>query len=133
MIQELGLSESTVNFSPHGVEMVRGIQTTAHVFIDSEFSEKDIWQTYFKAYGEEPFIRMVKERSGIYRFPEPKLVAGTNFCDIGFEKDSRTGRLVVMSAIDNLMKGAAGQAIQCLNLMFEFPETAGLQALALHP
>jgi LysW-gamma-L-alpha-aminoadipyl-6-phosphate/LysW-L-glutamyl-5-phosphate reductase len=133
MIQELGLSESIVNFSPHGVEMVRGIQSTAHVLIDGEYSEKDVWQAYFKAYGEEPFIRLVKERSGIYRFPEPKLVAGTNFCDIGFEKDPRTGRLVVMSAIDNLMKGAAGQAVQCLNLMLGFPETTGLQALALHP
>ena len=133
MIQELGIPETAMNFSPHGVEMVRGIQATAHVFIDGEFSEKDIWQAYLNAYGREPFIRMVKERSGIYRFPEPKLVAGTNFCDIGFEKDPRTGRLVVMSAIDNLMKGAAGQAVQCFNLMCGFPEIAGLQALALHP
>jgi len=133
MIQELRLPDTAIHFSPHGVEMVRGIQTTAHVFIDDEFTEKDIWQAYLKAYGTEPFIRLVKERSGIYRFPEPKLVAGTNFCDIGFEKDPRTGRLIVMTAIDNLMKGAAGQAIQCFNLMCGFPEVAGLQMLALHP
>jgi len=133
MVQELGLAETSINFSPHGVEMVRGIQATAHVFIDGDFTEKDVWQVYLKAYRDEPFIRMVKERSGIYRFPEPKLVAGTNFCDIGFEKDSRTGRLVVMTAIDNLMKGAAGQAVQCFNLMCDFPEETGLQALALHP
>jgi len=133
MVQELGLAETSINFSPHGVEMVRGIQSTAHVFIDGDFSEKDVWQIYLKAYRDEPFIRMVKERSGIYRFPEPKLVAGTNFCDIGFEKDPRTGRLVVMTAIDNLMKGAAGQAVQCFNLMCDFPEETGLQALALHP
>lgn len=133
MVQELGLAETSINFSPHGVEMVRGIQSTAHVFIDGDFTEKDVWQVYLKAYRDEPFIRMVKERSGIYRFPEPKLVAGTNFCDIGFEKDPRTGRLVVMTAIDNLMKGAAGQAVQCFNLMCDFPEETGLQALALHP
>ncbi len=133
MVQELGLVETSINFSPHGVEMVRGIQSTAHVFIDGNFSEKDVWQVYLKAYRDEPFIRLIKERAGIYRFPEPKLVAGTNYCDIGFERDPLTGRLVVMAAIDNLMKGAAGQAVQCLNLMCDFPEDTGLQALALHP
>ena len=113
--------------------MVRGIQSTAHVFIDGNFSEKDVWQVYLKAYRDEPFMRIVKERAGIYRFPESKLVAGTNYCDIGFERDPLTGRLVVMTAIDNLMKGAAGQAVQCFNLMCDFPEDTGLQALALHP
>ena len=133
MVQELGLVETSINFSPHGVEMVRGIQSTAHVFIDGNFSEKDVWQVYLKAYRDEPFMRIVKERAGIYRFPESKLVAGTNYCDIGFERDPLTGRLVVMTAIDNLMKGAAGQAVQCFNLMCDFPEDTGLQALALHP
>ena len=81
----------------------------------------------------DAFVRIVKERTGIYRFPEPKLVAGTNYCDIGFEKDERTGRLVVMSAIDNLTKGAAGQAVQCLNLMYDVDESAGLDCVGLHP
>jgi len=133
MIQEASLAESTISFSPHGVEMIRGISATLHVFLDGDYSEKDVWQAYLAAYKDEPFIRMVKERSGIYRFPEPKMVAGTNVCEIGFEKDPRTGRLVVMSAIDNLMKGAAGQGIQCFNLMCGFPEDTSLQALALHP
>jgi len=133
MVQELGLPAEAIGFSPHAVELVRGILSTCHVFIDGEFSEKDVWQAYLKAYGDEAFIRIVKERSGIYRFPEPKLVSGTNYCEIGFERDPRTGRLVVMAAIDNLMKGAAGQAVQCLNLMCGFPEETGLQALALHP
>ena len=133
MLQQLGLDEKAVHFSPHGVEMVRGISSTAHVFVDEQVTEKDIWQIYLKAYRDEPFIRIVKERSGIYRFPEPKLVAGTNFCDIGFEKDPRTGRLVVMAAIDNLMKGAAGQAVQCFNLMYGLPEDTGLETVALHP
>lgn len=133
MVQELGLQEGSLNFSPHAVEMIRGILATCHVFIEGDFTEQDVWQVYLKAYRDEPFIRLVKERAGIYRFPEPKLVAGTNYCDIGFEKDPFTGRLVVMAAIDNLMKGAAGQAVQCLNLMCDFPEDTGLQALALHP
>ena len=133
MLQELGLPDTAVNFSPHAVELVRGILSTCHVFVEGAYDEKDVWQAFLKAYRDEPFVRIVKERSGIYRFPEPKLVAGTNFCDIGFEKDERTGRLVVMAAIDNLMKGAAGQAVQCLNLMCGFEETAGLTGLGFHP
>lgn len=133
MIQELDLPASIINFSPHAVELIRGILATCHVFIDGDFTEQEVWQAYLKAYGEEPFVRLVKERGGIYRFPEPKLVAGTNFCDIGFEKDPNTGRLIVMAAIDNLMKGAAGQAVQCMNLMCEFPESTGLEALGFHP
>lgn len=133
MVQELGLQEEAINFSPHAVELIRGILATCHVFIDGDFTEQDVWQAYLRAYQSEPFIRMVKEHAGIYRFPEPKLLAGTNYCDIGFKKDPYTGRLVVMAAIDNLMKGAAGQAVQCFNLMCGLPEDEGLQALALHP
>lgn len=131
MLQELGLQ--ALHFSPHAVELVRGISATCHVFLEGDYDERDVWQAYLRAYRQEPFIRLVKERAGLYRFPEPKLVAGTNFCDIGFAKDARGGRLVVMAAIDNLMKGAAGQAVQCMNLMCGFAEPAGLQAWALHP
>lgn len=134
MVQELSPEGTTsVNFSPHAVELVRGIASTAHVFLDDDVAEKEIWTTYRAAYGEEPFVRFVKERSGLYRYPEPKLVEGTNYCDIGFELDERTGRLVVMSAIDNLTKGAAGQAVQCLNLMAGFDERDGLDAIGLYP
>jgi len=133
MIQETGLPAGAVNFSPHAVELIRGILATCHVFIQGDYTEQDVWQAYLKAYKDEPFVRLVKERGGIYRFPEPKLVAGTNYCDIGFEKDERTGRLIVMAAIDNLMKGAAGQAVQCMNLMCGFEEAEGLGALGLHP
>lgn len=133
MVQELGLPDGAINFSPHAVELIRGILATCHVFIESDYEEKDVWQAYLGAYKDEPFIRMIKERGGIYRFPEPKLVAGTNLCDIGFEKDERTGRLVVMAAIDNLMKGAAGQAVQCFNVMHGLEETTGLNSLGFHP
>ena len=78
-------------------------------------------------YAAEPFVRIVKERSGIHRYPEPKLVAGTNWCDIGFERDPDSNRLVVISAIDNLMKGAAGQAVQAFNIMHGVDETTGLR------
>jgi N-acetyl-gamma-glutamyl-phosphate/LysW-gamma-L-alpha-aminoadipyl-6-phosphate reductase len=128
MVQELG---HMVHFSATSIEMVRGILMTAHLFVKKGITEKEIWKIYRKVYGREPFIRIVKERQGIYRFPEPKIVAGTNYCDIGFELDG--DRLVVVSAIDNLMKGAAGQAVHAMNVMCGFDETAGLGFAGLHP
>ena len=123
----------SLNFSPHAVEMIRGIQSTIHIFLDEDYTSKDIWQIYLQAYKEEPFIRLVREKSGIYRYPEPKLVLGTNMCEIGFEKDESTGRLIVMSAIDNLMKGAAGQGVQSMNIALGFEETAGINSIGFHP
>jgi N-acetyl-gamma-glutamyl-phosphate/LysW-gamma-L-alpha-aminoadipyl-6-phosphate reductase len=128
MEQELG---HRIYFSATSIEMVRGILVTAHLFVKPEITEKDIWKAYRQAYGQEPFIRIVKEKQGIYRFPEPKILAGTNYCDIGFELDGT--RLVVVSAIDNLMKGAAGQAVHAMNVMCGFEETAGLSFAGLHP
>jgi N-acetyl-gamma-glutamyl-phosphate/LysW-gamma-L-alpha-aminoadipyl-6-phosphate reductase len=128
MIQELG---QTIHFSATSIEMVRGILLTAHMFVKEGITEKDIWKTYRNLYSQEPFIRIVKERQGIYRFPEPKIVAGTNYCDIGFDLDG--SRLVAVSAIDNLMKGAAGQAVHAMNVMCGFDETAGLVFAGLHP
>lgn len=132
ILQELGV-DSDISFSATSIEMVRGILATCHVFLDQALSEKDIWKIYREDYSNERFIRIVKERSGIYRYPEPKLLSGTNFCDIGFEIDPHSNRLVVMSAIDNLMKGAAGQAVQAFNIAQGFDETTGLQFPGLHP
>jgi len=128
MEQELG---HRIYFSATSIEMVRGILVTAHLFVKPEITEKDIWKVYRQVYGREPFIRIVKEKQGIYRFPEPKILAGTNYCDIGFELDGT--RLVVVSAIDNLMKGAAGQAVHAMNVMCGFEEIAGLSFAGLHP
>jgi len=128
MEQELG---NTIHFSATSIEMVRGILVTAHLFVKEDITEKDIWQTYRQVYGQEPFIRIVKEKQGIYRYPEPKILAGTNYCDIGFELAG--DRLVVISAIDNLMKGAAGQAVHAMNVMCGFEETQGLDFAGLHP
>jgi LysW-gamma-L-alpha-aminoadipyl-6-phosphate/LysW-L-glutamyl-5-phosphate reductase len=122
-----------VHFSATAVDMVRGILATCHVFLKADLPEKAIWQVYRQAYGREPFVRIVKAREGIHRFPEPKLLAGTNYCDVGFERDPSSNRLVVVSAIDNLMKGAAGQAVQAFNIMHGLPETTGLEFPGLHP
>ena len=134
IIQELSFHGlPAVTFTPHAVELVRGILTTSYVTLRDDLDEKDLWRAYRKAFSEEPFMRIVKESSGVYRYPEPKILAGTNFCDVGFEKDSSSRRVVVLGAIDNLMKGAAGQAVQAMNIMHGFDETAGLRFPGLHP
>lgn len=122
-----------VHLSITAVEMVRGAAATAHVFPKSAVTEKEIWRLYREAFREEPFLRIVKEQSGAHRYPDPRLLAGTNFGDVGFEVDEGNGRVVVVSAIDNLMKGAAGQAVQCMNLMLGLEERAGLEFSGLHP
>ena len=85
------------------------------------------------SYNSEPFVRLVREHQGVYRFPEPKILAGSNYADVGFDYDPATGRVVAIAAIDNLMKGAAGSAVQCLNLMCGWDECAGLGFPGLHP
>lgn len=131
MCQELGGVE--LHFSATAVEMVRGVLATSHVFLKEDLAERDVWDIYREAYGNERFIRLVKDRQGVYRYPEPKILAGTNYCDIGFEKDPRSNRLVVISAIDNLMKGAAGSAVQSMNVMMGWEEDMGLGFAGLHP
>ncbi len=132
MIQELGLEQ--IHFSATSIEMVRGIVATAHVFVNGPVpDDKALWKAYRSQYGREPFVRIVKERSGLHRYPEPKHLAGTNYCDVGFESDPDGGRIVVISAMDNLMKGAAGQAVQNMNIMFGLAETAGLEFQGLFP
>ena len=132
MLQELG-GVLRLSFSATAVEMVRGILATAHVFLSQDMDEKAVWRIFRRAYADEPFIRIVKERQGIYRFPEPKILTGSNYCDVGFELDADARRLVVMSALDNLMKGAAGQAVQAFNVMYGLDERAGLGFPGLHP
>jgi N-acetyl-gamma-glutamyl-phosphate/LysW-gamma-L-alpha-aminoadipyl-6-phosphate reductase len=122
-----------VHLSLTAVERVRGASATSHVFAKGPITEKDLWRIYREAYRGEPFLRLVKERQGTYRYPDAKLLSGTNFADVGFELDESRGRIVVMSAIDNLMKGAAGQAVQCMNLMLDLDERAGLGFGGLHP
>lgn len=134
IIQELGAGQPmAVHFSATAVEIVRGILATCHVFLTEDVDEREVWRMYREDYAAEPFIRIVKTRDGLHRYPEPKFLAGTNYCDIGFERDPHSNRLVVISAIDNLMKGAAGQALQAMNVAHGIPETAGLDFIGLHP
>jgi len=129
--QETGLHE--VGLTCTSVELVRGILATCHVWLKEDLDEKAIWKVYREAYGQEPFVRIVKERAGLYRYPEPKLLAGTNFFHVGFERDPLSRRLVVLGAIDNLVKGTAGAAVQNMNIAFGLPETTGLEYFGLHP
>lgn len=128
--QELGL-RGRVHLTIHAVEAVRGILATAHAFPEDGVDRKALWRIYREAYGTEPFVRIVEDPTGIHRYPDPKILAGSNFCDVGFA--SEHGHVVVSAAIDNLMKGAAGNAVQCLNLMAGFDERDGLDFPGIHP
>jgi len=135
LIQELGqiMGVGHIAFSATAVELVRGVLITAHVFVNELIDERALWRLYRETYQQEPFIRLVKERNGVYRYPEPKILAGSNYCDIGFELDADQQRVVVIAALDNLMKGAAGNAVQALNCMCGWDETLGLTFPGLHP
>jgi len=135
VLQALQLANVTtdVHLSATAVDNVRGVLATAHAFVKPGTAEKDIWKAYREAYNGEPFVRIVKERTGLYRYPEPKILSGSNYADVGFELDASTGRVVALCAIDNLMKGAAGTAVQCANIMMGWEETLGLDFPGLHP
>lgn len=131
VIQELDLAQ--VHLTMTSVDLVRGALAAAHAFVRPGVSEKDLWRAFRAWADSEPFVRLVKDRRGIYRVPEPKILAGTNYADVGFDLDPDSRRVVCMAAIDNLMKGAAGSAVQAMNLMCGFDETAGLAFSGLHP
>ncbi|AOW79857.1 N-acetyl-gamma-glutamyl-phosphate reductase [Halodesulfurarchaeum formicicum] len=122
-----------VSFTVHAVDMVRGAAATSHLYPEELPEKADIWQAIRDTYDDEPFVRVVTGGGGVYRYPEPKAVAGTNMAEFGFEIDERNGRIVTFSAIDNVMKGAAGQAVHAANVALGFEETAGLGFTGLHP
>jgi N-acetyl-gamma-glutamyl-phosphate/LysW-gamma-L-alpha-aminoadipyl-6-phosphate reductase len=122
-----------VSFTVHAVDMIRGASATAHVFPDGPVSKGELWGAYRSSYEDEPFVEMVAGGGGVYRYPEPKAVAGTNKAEVGFELDPSNKRLVVFSAIDNMMKGSAGQAVHAANVALGIEETAGLEFQGLHP
>jgi len=131
VIQEMCVEQ--VSLTMTAVDVVRGVLATAHAKVKQGVATKDLWKAYRAVANENPFVRIVKEQRGIYRVPEPKILAGTNYADLGFELDENTGHIVSMCAIDNLMKGAAGSAVQCMNLMLGWAETTGLEFTGLHP
>lgn len=130
MEQEMGLLAGTpvkVTFVPHLVPLSRGILTTVYADLRKEASDKELLDVYSGFYREEKFVRVLP--MGV--FPDVRNVRGTNFCDIGLKVDGRTNRVVVSVAIDNLVKGASGQAVQNMNIAMGFPEISGLEATPL--
>ena len=128
--QFLGLD---VSFTVHAVDMIRGAAATCHLFPAEPVTKGDLWGAYREGYEEEPFVRLVAGGGGVYRYPEPKSVAGSNYAEVGFAVDPPNRRLVVFSAIDNVMKGSAGQAVHAANVALGLEETAGLEAHGFHP
>ena len=120
------------DFTVHAVGMTRGAAATCHAYpADGVATKQALWTAYRAAYDDEPFVRLVAGGSGSYRYPEPKVVAGTNVAEVGFEPAG--DRIVAFAAIDNLVKGAAGQAVQAANCALNVPESAGLDRRGLHP
>ncbi len=119
----------TVSFTPHLVPMNRGILTTIYVRFTREMNTAQLHGLYTEFFSHEPFVRLLP----VGQFPNVRNVRGSNFCDIGVYADPRTGGAVVVSAIDNLVKGASGQAVQNMNLMMGFDETEGLKFAGLFP
>lgn len=118
-----------ISFTPHLVPMNRGILATEYATLTKQATYEEIKAVYDKYYKEEKFIRVLEE--GVC--PETKWVEGSNYVDINFKIDPRTNRIILMGAIDNLVKGAAGQAVQNMNLMFGLPESEGLELVPMFP
>ncbi len=118
-----------VMFTTHLVPMTRGIMATIHAKVKKGVTASKIERTLVDHYGDEPFIRL----RGDNQFPSTKEVYGTNYCDIGFRMDERTGRVTLVSVIDNLVKGAAGQAVHNANIMMGLEETEGLRLVPVFP
>jgi N-acetyl-gamma-glutamyl-phosphate reductase len=130
--QELSLAcgkDIKISFTPHLTPMNRGILATIYAKLKRNLTYEDVKKTYEKYYANEHFIRLTKK--GVY--PETRWVKGSNFVDIGFTIDERTNRIIVVGAIDNLVKGAAGQAVQNMNIMFELEESLGINQIPMFP
>jgi len=115
-------------FTPHLVPIKRGILATIYLNLKEKSSEAEILELYQQSYNQEEFVEVLVDE-----LPEIKNVAGSNFAQIGFKYDQRTGRVIIVSALDNMLKGAAGQAVQNLNVIFGYPENTGLKSTALFP
>jgi N-acetyl-gamma-glutamyl-phosphate reductase len=118
-----------VNFTPHLLPVNRGILSTCYANLKGKADTAELVETFTAYYRQEPFVRVCPKGS----LPNVAFVRGSNYCDLGMVSDPRTGRVIVVSAIDNLVKGAAGQAVQNMNLMLGLAETTGLQVVPLFP
>jgi N-acetyl-gamma-glutamyl-phosphate reductase len=128
-INRLGNCRVNINFTPHLLPISRGILSTVYAKLNGKVTTETIRGFYDDMYAGEYFVRILADGT----FPATQFVRGSNYCDIAFKVDPRTGRIIVMSAIDNIVKGASGQAVQNMNLICGFPETAGLEGAAFFP
>ena len=119
----------TINFTPHLVPMNRGILVTAYASLKPGTTAEQVRKVYKEYYDKETFVRVLEDGE----CPETKWVEGSNYVDINFKIDPRTGRIIMMGALDNLVKGAAGQAVQNMNLLFGFDEDEGLRQVPMFP
>jgi len=126
-LSKLAGRDVKAHFTPHLIPIVRGILSTTHVFMHKLMSNEALLELYRNFYRGEPFVRVLDD------LPQVNFIVGSNYCDIGVEPDAATRRLVVVSALDNLVKGASGQAIQNMNLMFGIDETRGLEVPPVRP
>ena len=125
--QELGFDPSKLSASMFAIPMVRGVECIGHVFPDRTVEEKELWKVFREAYRNEQFVRIrAKKTGGPGSLPDVKYVRGSNFCDVGFFVDAESGRIGVISALDNLMKGDVGNAVQSMNIMFGLDEATRL-------
>ncbi|MGC2191193.1 MAG: N-acetyl-gamma-glutamyl-phosphate reductase [Candidatus Dormiibacterota bacterium] len=131
--QALGWDPAQLSYSGVAVEMVRGISVSVRCFLQRPVTEAELWDVFRATYQEEPFVRIVAQHSGLHRYPDPRWLVGTNICDVGFSLDGSGERLTLLAALDNLGKGAAGNAVQSLNCMLGLEERAGLGFTGLHP
>ena len=121
--------EIRVNFTPHLVPMNRGILATAYASLKKEVTYEEVKAVYDKYYQQEKFVRVLEKDV----CPQTKWVEGSNYVDVNFKIDPRTNRIIMLGAIDNLVKGAAGQAVQNMNLMFGLKESEGLELVPMFP
>ncbi len=128
-LSRLAGSDVQITFTPHLLPVNRGILSSIYGTLNSDFSAASLRELYEDFFRSEPFVRISREGE----FPNISSVRGTNFCDIGLHVDRRMRRLTVISAIDNLIKGASGQAIQNMNIICGIPEATGLEATAVFP
>ena len=122
-----------VIMSATGVEAIRGVQVVIHAQLNSRLTAKDVRALFRDYYALEPFVRIITRSSGLHRLPDPKFICGTNYCDLGFDVPPESKNIVLIGAVDNLVKGGAGAAVQSMNVRFGWDEKLGLDFPGLHP
>lgn len=133
VLQELSLPEESISMTVTAVELVRGIQCIAHVTLKKNLREADIWKLFRTQWANEPFVSISPAKPAHFRIPDPKFVLGSNRVLTGFALAEDGRRAIMASAIDNLIKGAAGSAVQSANIMCGLDETSGLEMMPLYP